>query len=239
MRRLLMHAPLAVEAARWTDPHTKANALLQAHFSRAPVAGDLAADQRTVVLQAVRLLQVCAPSCCCRCCWCGGRAPHLPHAFISSDAVPTSCTPALRTRHAHACADMKVAPLAPLRWQHMCGAAPAHGLTFVRQLPWMVKAAPETEPCDGPNAMLPQSTAEGAWKIPSPGRRGVQAAGPWTAVQKLGWCLGQATVDVISSSGWLHPALAAMELASDHSVAWSVPLQGASVSASLASRWWR
>ena len=53
-----MHAPLAVEAARWTDPHTKANALLQAHFSRSPVQGDLAADQRAVVLQAVRLLQV-------------------------------------------------------------------------------------------------------------------------------------------------------------------------------------
>ena len=55
------------------DPHTKANALLQAHFSRAPVAGDLAADQRTVVLQAVRLLQVCTLS-CCWCCCCGGRA---------------------------------------------------------------------------------------------------------------------------------------------------------------------
>jgi hypothetical protein len=57
VRKLLMHAPLAVADARWTDPHTKANALLQAHFSRSPLPGDLAADQKTVVLQAVRLLQ--------------------------------------------------------------------------------------------------------------------------------------------------------------------------------------
>ena len=57
MRRLLAHAPLAVADARWTEPRTKANALLQAHFSRQPLSGDLAADQRTVVLQATRLLQ--------------------------------------------------------------------------------------------------------------------------------------------------------------------------------------
>ncbi|CAL8467727.1 g7265 [Coccomyxa elongata] len=57
VRKLLLHAPLAVEAPKWTDPHTKANALLQAHFSRTALAGDLAADQRTVVPQATRLLQ--------------------------------------------------------------------------------------------------------------------------------------------------------------------------------------
>ncbi|KAK9842537.1 hypothetical protein WJX81_005041 [Elliptochloris bilobata] len=57
VRRLLAHAPLAVADARWTEPRTKANALLQAHFSRQPLSGDLAADQRTVVLQATRLLQ--------------------------------------------------------------------------------------------------------------------------------------------------------------------------------------
>ena len=58
MRRLLTHAPLAVTDARWSEPRTKANALLQAHFSRQALSGDLAADQRTVVLQATRLLQV-------------------------------------------------------------------------------------------------------------------------------------------------------------------------------------
>jgi hypothetical protein len=57
VRRLLAHAPLAVTDARWSEPRTKANALLQAHFSRQPLSGDLAADQRTVVLQATRLLQ--------------------------------------------------------------------------------------------------------------------------------------------------------------------------------------
>ena len=61
VRKLLLHAPLAVEAPKWTDPHTKANSLLQAHFSRTALAGDLAADQRTVVPQATRLLQVCPP----------------------------------------------------------------------------------------------------------------------------------------------------------------------------------
>jgi pre-mRNA-splicing helicase BRR2 len=40
VRRLLAHAVLAPpEGSRWSDPHTKANALLQAHFSRTPLAG--------------------------------------------------------------------------------------------------------------------------------------------------------------------------------------------------------
>ena len=59
MRKLLLHAPLPVDAPKWTDPHTKVNALLQAHFSRASIpSGDLAADQRTVLQQTTRLLQV-------------------------------------------------------------------------------------------------------------------------------------------------------------------------------------
>ena len=60
MRKLLLHAPLAVDAPKWTDPHTKVNALLQSHFSRAAIpSGDLAADQRTALQQTTRLLQVC------------------------------------------------------------------------------------------------------------------------------------------------------------------------------------
>ena len=35
VRKLLLHAPLAIVEPKWTDPHTKANALLQSHFSRA------------------------------------------------------------------------------------------------------------------------------------------------------------------------------------------------------------
>ena len=59
MRKLLLHAPLPVDAPKWTDPHTKVNALLQSHFSRANIpSGDLAADQRTVLQQTTRLLQV-------------------------------------------------------------------------------------------------------------------------------------------------------------------------------------
>ena len=49
---------MAVDNAKWTDPHTKANALLQAHFSRSNLTGDLQADQRVVVPLATRLLQV-------------------------------------------------------------------------------------------------------------------------------------------------------------------------------------
>ena len=63
VRRLLAHAPVAVDAEPAPgDPHAKANALLQAHLSRAPLpgggaSGELAADQRRVVREAARLLQ--------------------------------------------------------------------------------------------------------------------------------------------------------------------------------------
>ena len=57
VRRMLAHAPVTVDKPRYTDPHTKANALLQAHFGRRAVTGDLANDQRVVVKEAVRLLQ--------------------------------------------------------------------------------------------------------------------------------------------------------------------------------------
>ena len=33
VRKLLMHAPVAVDKPRYTDPHTKANALLQARLA--------------------------------------------------------------------------------------------------------------------------------------------------------------------------------------------------------------
>jgi pre-mRNA-splicing helicase BRR2 len=63
VRRLLAHAPVAVDAQPEPgDPHAKANALLQAHLSRAPLpgggaSGELAADQRRVARDAARLLQ--------------------------------------------------------------------------------------------------------------------------------------------------------------------------------------
>ncbi|KAK9818381.1 hypothetical protein WJX72_011703 [[Myrmecia] bisecta] len=57
VRKLLMHAPMALDKPRYTDPHTKVNALIQAHFSRSPLSGDLASDQKAVVGNVTRLLQ--------------------------------------------------------------------------------------------------------------------------------------------------------------------------------------
>ncbi|KAF2310278.1 hypothetical protein GH714_007547 [Hevea brasiliensis] len=57
LRRLINHQRFSFENPRYTDPHVKANVLLQAHFSRQSVGGNLALDQREVLLSASRLLQ--------------------------------------------------------------------------------------------------------------------------------------------------------------------------------------
>lgn len=57
VRRLINHQRFSFENPKVTDPHVKANALLQAHFSRQFVSGNLALDQREVLLSANRLLQ--------------------------------------------------------------------------------------------------------------------------------------------------------------------------------------
>ncbi|KAL4290876.1 hypothetical protein GQ457_14G019540 [Hibiscus cannabinus] len=57
LRRLINHQRFPFENPRFTDPHVKANALLQAHFSRQHVGGNLSLDQREVLLYATRLLQ--------------------------------------------------------------------------------------------------------------------------------------------------------------------------------------
>ncbi|KAL4388632.1 hypothetical protein GQ457_09G026400 [Hibiscus cannabinus] len=57
LRRLINHQRFSFENPRYTDPHVKANALLQAHFSRQHVGGNLSLDQREVLLYATRLLQ--------------------------------------------------------------------------------------------------------------------------------------------------------------------------------------
>lgn len=57
VRRLINHQRFSFENPKCTDPHVKANALLQAHFSRQPVGGNLSLDQREVLLSASRLLQ--------------------------------------------------------------------------------------------------------------------------------------------------------------------------------------
>ncbi|OMO90989.1 hypothetical protein COLO4_18725 [Corchorus olitorius] len=57
LRRLINHQRFSFENPGCIDPHAKANALLLAHFSRQHVGGNLALDQREVLLFAMRLLQ--------------------------------------------------------------------------------------------------------------------------------------------------------------------------------------
>ncbi|GAB2210389.1 hypothetical protein Droror1_Dr00015655 [Drosera rotundifolia] len=56
VRRLVRHQRFSFEHPSYSDPHVKANALLQAHFSRHAVGANLASDQREVLLSAIRLL---------------------------------------------------------------------------------------------------------------------------------------------------------------------------------------
>ncbi|EYU30521.1 hypothetical protein MIMGU_mgv1a000041mg [Erythranthe guttata] len=57
IRRLILHQRFSFENPMFTDPSVKANALLQAHFSRQSIGGTLASDQQEVVINASRLLQ--------------------------------------------------------------------------------------------------------------------------------------------------------------------------------------
>ncbi|CAA0806975.1 U5 small nuclear ribonucleoprotein helicase-putative [Striga hermonthica] len=57
IRRLINHQRFSFENPKLTDPSVKANALLQAHFSRQVIGGNLASDQREVLIYASRLLQ--------------------------------------------------------------------------------------------------------------------------------------------------------------------------------------
>ncbi|KAL2643968.1 hypothetical protein R1flu_011555 [Riccia fluitans] len=57
VRRLINHQRFSVDKPKYSDPHVKANALLQAHFSRHTLSGNLTLDQRDVLIDASRLLQ--------------------------------------------------------------------------------------------------------------------------------------------------------------------------------------
>ncbi|GFQ00264.1 U5 small nuclear ribonucleoprotein 200 kDa helicase [Phtheirospermum japonicum] len=57
IRRLIHHQRFSFENPKFTDPNVKANALLQAHFSRQAIGGNLASDQQEVLIYACRLLQ--------------------------------------------------------------------------------------------------------------------------------------------------------------------------------------
>ncbi|CAM0147000.1 unnamed protein product [Urochloa decumbens] len=56
VERLVHHQRFSIEKPKYGDPHVKANALLQVHFSRHTVVGNLAADQREILLSSHRLL---------------------------------------------------------------------------------------------------------------------------------------------------------------------------------------
>lgn len=77
MEKMINHAPVSVDHPKFSDPHTKVNALLQAHFSRERLSGDLGNDTRTAVRESARLLQV--------------RACVLPHGAKQGrqQATPT------------------------------------------------------------------------------------------------------------------------------------------------------
>jgi pre-mRNA-splicing helicase BRR2 len=57
IEKLVRHQRFSIENPNSGDPHVKANALLQAHFSRHMVVGNLASDQRKILLSAHRLLE--------------------------------------------------------------------------------------------------------------------------------------------------------------------------------------
>lgn len=57
LSQLAGHLPVKISQTRFNDPHVKANVLLQSHFSRRSLASDIAADQRTVLESAHKLVQ--------------------------------------------------------------------------------------------------------------------------------------------------------------------------------------
>ncbi|KAH9611678.1 hypothetical protein KSS87_017396 [Heliosperma pusillum] len=57
IRKLVHHQRFSFENPKYTDPNVKANTLLQAHFSRHSVSGNLELDQHKVIICATKLLQ--------------------------------------------------------------------------------------------------------------------------------------------------------------------------------------
>jgi len=51
------HLPLKIDKAKYNEPSTKTNVLLQSHFSRRPLPSDLQSDKETILEKAPRLLQ--------------------------------------------------------------------------------------------------------------------------------------------------------------------------------------
>ena len=57
LAQLALHCPYKIDTPRWTDPHTKANVLLQCHFSRRELSRELASDLGDVLEKSTRLIQ--------------------------------------------------------------------------------------------------------------------------------------------------------------------------------------
>lgn len=57
LKQLAAHLPQKMEKPKYDDVHTKANILLQSHFSRTHLSSDLLSDQKLVLNDAIRLLQ--------------------------------------------------------------------------------------------------------------------------------------------------------------------------------------
>ena len=57
LQQLAMHCPLTIETPKYNEPHTKANVLLQCHFSRRDVGREMAKDLDAILEKATRLLQ--------------------------------------------------------------------------------------------------------------------------------------------------------------------------------------
>ena len=57
LRHVLNHSPVTLENRRTTDPHVKTAALMQAHFGRMQLNGDLTNDLAAILPDAGRLLQ--------------------------------------------------------------------------------------------------------------------------------------------------------------------------------------
>jgi len=57
LKALAGHLPIKVDVGKRFEPHTKANILLQSHFSRSDMSADLMLDQQKVLDDALRLLQ--------------------------------------------------------------------------------------------------------------------------------------------------------------------------------------
>ena len=70
LRRLLLHAPIAIDTPKYTDPHVKVNALLQAHFSQTRIGSEILTGMRVLDDEGV---SVCLQRICTwtsvECCW--------------------------------------------------------------------------------------------------------------------------------------------------------------------------